>query len=165
MPDEEAFSVLVQLMKKYGLRGHFTPQMEQLHCRLYQFEQLLLDKLPHIYRYLHEQGIRSTMYASQWFMTLFAYKFPLDLVFRIFDIILAEGIDCIFKFALAVIQSNEKTILSMDFEPLLDFLKNGLFTEYQVCIIAKSFDHTRALLIGCCRMTTDVWSTMLALFL
>ncbi|KAG2178233.1 hypothetical protein INT43_003486 [Umbelopsis isabellina] len=101
MPDEEAFCVLVQLMKKYGLRGHFTPQMEQLHCRLYQFEQLLLDKLPHIYRYLHEQGIRSTMYASQWFMTLFAYKFPLDLVFRIFDIILAEGIDCIFKFALA----------------------------------------------------------------
>lgn len=72
------------------------------------------------------------MYASQWFMTLFAYKFPLDLVFRIFDIILAEGIDSIFQFALAVLQSNEKTILSLEFEPLLDFLKNGLFAEYQV---------------------------------
>ncbi|KAI8580220.1 hypothetical protein K450DRAFT_174028 [Umbelopsis ramanniana AG] len=131
MPDEEAFCVLVQLMGKYGLRGHFTPQMEQLHRRLYQFEQLLLEKLPRIHRYLDEQGIRSTMYASQWFMTLFAYKFPLELVFRIFDIILAEGIDSIFQFALAVLQSNEKVILSLEFEALLDFLKNGLFAEYQ----------------------------------
>ncbi|KAI9281228.1 rab-GTPase-TBC domain-containing protein [Umbelopsis sp. AD052] len=131
MPDEEAFCVLVQLMGKYGLRGHFTPQMEQLHRRLYQFEQLLLEKLPRIHRYLNEQGIQSTMYASQWFMTLFAYKFPLELVFRIFDIILAEGIDSIFQFALAVLKSNEKVILSLEFEALLDFLKNGLFAEYQ----------------------------------
>lgn len=134
MPDEEAFCVLVQLMGKYGLRGHFTPQMEQLHRRLYQFEQLLLEKLPRIHRYLNEQGIQSTMYASQWFMTLFAYKFPLELVFRIFDIILAEGIDSIFQFALAVLKSNEKVILSLEFEALLDFLKNGLFAEYQVRI-------------------------------
>ena len=32
------------------------------------------------------------MYASQWFLTVFAAKFPLNLAYRIFDIFLTEGL-------------------------------------------------------------------------
>ncbi|KAI7901356.1 rab-GTPase-TBC domain-containing protein [Cokeromyces recurvatus] len=132
MPDEDAFCLLVQLMNnKYGIRGHFTPEMDGLQLRLYQFDNLLQEYLPHISRHLKEQGINSTMYASQWFMTLFAYKFPLDLVFRIYDVIFTEGISSIFKFALALLKRNQTAILGFDFEHLLDFLKNGLFKEYK----------------------------------
>ncbi|KAI8394109.1 rab-GTPase-TBC domain-containing protein [Radiomyces spectabilis] len=131
MPDEEAFCVFVQMMNKYGFRGHFTPDMEGLHLRLYQFDALLAEHLPHVARHLQLQGVRSTMYASQWFMTLFAYKFPLELVFLIYDVILAEGASAIFKFAIALLKRNETTILGLDFEQLLDFLKNKLFEEYK----------------------------------
>jgi len=88
--------------------------------------------LPHVARHLKQQGINSTMYASQWFMTLFAYKFPLNLVYRIYDVIFTEGISSIFKFAIALLKRNQTTILGFDFEHLLDFLKNGLFEEYKV---------------------------------
>ncbi|KAI8047927.1 rab-GTPase-TBC domain-containing protein [Thamnidium elegans] len=131
MPDEDAFCVLIQLMNKYGLRGHFTPEMDGLQLRLYQFDELVKEHLPHVSRHLNEQGINSTMYASQWFMTLFAYKFPLNLVFRIYDVIFTEGIGSIFKFAIALLKKNQTTILGLDFEHLLDFLKNGLFEEYK----------------------------------
>lgn len=132
MPDEDAFCVLIQLMNKYGLRGHFTPDMDGLQLRLYQFDALVQEHLPHVARHLKQQGINSTMYASQWFMTLFAYKFPLNLVYRIYDVIFTEGISSIFKFAIALLKRNQTTILGFDFEHLLDFLKNGLFEEYKV---------------------------------
>lgn len=134
MPDEEAFGVLIQLMSNYGLRGHFTPNMEGLHLRLYQFDSLVAEYLPHISRHLQRRGIDSTMFASQWFMTLFAYKFPLDLVFRIYDMVFVEGLEAVFKFALALLKRNETHLLELDFEHLLDFLKNGLFEEYKVTL-------------------------------
>lgn len=104
MPDDEAFCVLIRLMNDYGLRGHFTPDMEGLHLRLYQFDMLVEEHLPHIARHLNQQGVGSTMYASQWFMTLFAYKFPLNLVFRIYDLVLVQGISSIFQFAIALLK-------------------------------------------------------------
>ncbi|KAI7868868.1 rab-GTPase-TBC domain-containing protein [Spinellus fusiger] len=129
--NEEAFCVLIQLMHKHSLRGHFTPDMEGLHLRLYQFEALVAEHLPHVSRHLEQQGVGSTMYASQWFMTLFAYKFPLNLVYRIYDVLLAEGIVSIFKFSIALLKHNQAAILGLDFEHLLDFLKNGLFEKYK----------------------------------
>ena len=67
---------------------------------------------------------------SSRFMTLFSYRFPLDLVFRIVDIILAEGAESILRFALALIKHNSEKIVKLDFEPLLEFLKTGLFDLY-----------------------------------
>ncbi|KAI9360817.1 rab-GTPase-TBC domain-containing protein [Zopfochytrium polystomum] len=130
MPDEEAFCVLVQLMKAYNFRELFTKSMSGLHLRLYQFDRLLEEMLPVIAKHLEGQDIKSTMYASQWFMTLFAYRFPLELVFRIMDIVFAEGIEAIFRFSFALLKRNQDVILSLDFEPLLEFLKVGLFDVY-----------------------------------
>ncbi|KAI9280687.1 rab-GTPase-TBC domain-containing protein [Sporodiniella umbellata] len=82
MPEEEAFCVLVQLMNKYGLRGHFLPQEGLISRRLYQLSGLLGDHLPHLHRHFELHGIKSDTYANQWFNTLFAYKFPLETVYH-----------------------------------------------------------------------------------
>ncbi|KAG0300138.1 GTPase-activating protein [Dissophora globulifera] len=131
MPDEEAFCVLVRLMNSYDMRGHFTPDMNTLQLRLYQFEQLMEETVPIVHKHFQNQGIRSTMYASQWFMTLFAYKFPLDLVFRIYDILFVEGVESLLRFAIALLKANHDKILNHDFDTLVDFLKNGLFDHYK----------------------------------
>ncbi|KAF9393088.1 GTPase-activating protein [Podila verticillata] len=130
MPDEEAFCVLVRMMGSYEMRGHYTPEMNMLQLRLYQYEQLMEEQVPIIHKHFQNQGIRSTMYASQWFMTLFAYKFPLELVFRVYDIIFVEGIDSLLRFAIALLKANHDKILNHDFETLIEYLKNGLFEYY-----------------------------------
>ncbi|KAF9105040.1 GTPase-activating protein [Mortierella sp. GBA35] len=130
MPDEEAFCVLVKMMSSYDMRGHFTPDMNTLQLRLFQFEQLMEETVPMIHKHFLNQGIRSTMYASQWFMTLFAYKFPLDLVFRVYDTLLVEGVETLLRFAIALLKANHDQILNHDFETLIEFLKNGLFEPY-----------------------------------
>ncbi|KAI9486962.1 MAG: rab-GTPase-TBC domain-containing protein [Benjaminiella poitrasii] len=131
MPDEAAFCVLVKLMSHYGLRGHFTPQMETLHERMYQFNQLLQTHLPQVHWHLDAQGVLPSMYASQWFMTLFAYRCPLELVYRVFDLLFVEGSNIILNFALALIKKNQQTILSLEFESLLDFFSSGIFDAYK----------------------------------
>ncbi|KAF9298517.1 GTPase-activating protein [Mortierella antarctica] len=130
MPDEEAFCVLVRMMSSYEMRGHYTPDMNILQLRLYQYELLMEEQVPIIHKHFQNQGIRSTMYASQWFMTLFAYKFPLELVFRVYDIIFVEGIDSLLRFAIALLKANHDKILNHDFETLIEYLKNGLFEYY-----------------------------------
>jgi hypothetical protein len=92
MPEEHAFCCLVHFMHTYQFRSLYTPKMELLELRLYQFDHLVQELLPKIHDHLVNEGIRSTMYASQWFLTLFAYRFPLKLVYRILDIVFATGV-------------------------------------------------------------------------
>lgn len=132
MPDEEAFCLLIRLMQSYDLRGHYLPEMPGLHLRLFQFDRLLEDFLPMVYTHLTRQGVKSSMYASQWFMTLFSYRFPLDIVYRIFDNIFAEGIEAIFRFGIGLMKKNEDKLLSLQFENILDFLKEGMLEVYRI---------------------------------
>jgi hypothetical protein len=132
MSDEAAFCVLVKLMNQYELRGYFVPKMEALHERMYQFDQLLLLHLPQVHRHLDAQGIKSSMYVSQWILTLFAYRCPLHLVYRVFDLVLLEGAHMILHFSLALMKKNQKTILGLEFESLLKFFASDIFDLYEV---------------------------------
>lgn len=75
MPDEEAFCVLVRLMDSYNLRSHYLAEMPGLQLRLYQFDRLVEDCLPLLHNHIVRKGIKSSMFASQWFMTLFSYRY------------------------------------------------------------------------------------------
>ncbi|KAL5631239.1 hypothetical protein ACGC1H_006925 [Rhizoctonia solani] len=132
MPDEEAFCVLCRLMHSYDLRGHFLPDMPGLQLRLYQFDRLVEDVLPVLHVHFIRQGIKSSMYCSQWFLTMFSYRLPLDLVFRIMDTVFANGIEAIFGFSLVLLYNNEEKILKLKFDQILEYLKGPLFDSYKV---------------------------------
>ncbi|KLU81641.1 GTPase-activating protein GYP5 [Magnaporthiopsis poae ATCC 64411] len=131
MPEEEAFCLLVRLMNHYNLRDLFIHEMPGLHKHLYQFERLLEDLEPALYCHLHRKGISSHLYATQWFLTLFAYKFPLQLVLRIYDLILSEGLSAILKFSVLLMQKNAAALLQIsDITALTAFLRDRLFDVY-----------------------------------
>jgi len=132
MPEEEAFCLLVRLMNQYHLREMFIQEMPGLHLHLYQFERLLEDLEPALYCHLHRKGAAPQLYATQWFLTLFAYRFPLQLVLRIYDLILSEGLEgAILKFGIVLMQKNAETLLGMtDMSALTNFLKDRLFDVY-----------------------------------
>ncbi|KAF2712152.1 RabGAP/TBC [Pleomassaria siparia CBS 279.74] len=132
MPEEEAFSLFVTLMNKYRLRDLFVQDMPGLHLHLYQFERLLEDLEPALYCHLHRREVKPQLYATQWFLTLFAYRFPLQLVLRIYDLILSEGLEgAILKFGIVLMQKNATALLAMkDMATLTTFLKERLFDVY-----------------------------------
>lgn len=130
LSEYDAFCLFVQLMKGYDFRSLFLPEMPGLHLKLYQFERLIEDRLETVHTHLKRQGVLPSMYASQWFLTLFAYKFPLSLVERIFDIVVAEGYEAVLRFGFALIVKSADRILQLDFDDLLPFLKDSIFDCY-----------------------------------
>lgn len=58
------------------------------------------------------------MYASKWFLTLYASTLCLPVSCRIMDIFLSEGIDIIFKVALALLTWTKDDLLALDMESM-----------------------------------------------
>ncbi|KAK5136857.1 hypothetical protein LTR08_001779 [Meristemomyces frigidus] len=131
MSEDEAFTLLVRLMSKHDLRSLFTADMAGLHLRLYQFERLLEDLEPALYCHLKRRNVGPQLYATQWFLTLFAYRFPLQLVLRVYDLIFSEGLTAILKFGIVLMQRNREALLEMkEMSQLTTFLKEKLFDVY-----------------------------------
>ncbi|KAK4518141.1 uncharacterized protein ATC70_001492 [Mucor velutinosus] len=132
MSEEDAFCVFVRLMETYGLRTLFTLRMEGLHLCLFQFDVLLLEQIPELHAFLSAQGIHPQMYASQWFLTVFAYILPLPLIFRIYDIMLAEGVtETVMRIALALLKKSTHPIVALtEFEDVMNYLSTQLMTPF-----------------------------------
>ncbi|CAI2175177.1 4895_t:CDS:2 [Funneliformis geosporum] len=132
MSEAQAFCVFVRLMETYDMRTMFTLNMEGLQLRLYQFSCLLSQIIPSLHSHFRLHGIHEAMFASQWFLSLFAYTYPLPLVFRIYDVVFAEGApETIMRVAIALLKKNEEKLLELgEFEELLDFLTTKLYDTY-----------------------------------
>ncbi|KAG0342544.1 hypothetical protein BG004_005658 [Podila humilis] len=133
MDEREAFCVFVRLMETYDMRTMFTLNMEGLQLRLYQFSALLSEHLPMLHAHLSFHTIHAAMYASQWFLSLFAYTYPLPLVLRIYDVVFTEGApETIMRVAVALLKKNEEKLMQLqEFEDLLEALSSNLYDVYE----------------------------------
>jgi hypothetical protein len=52
------------------------------------------ELMPQMGEHFKKEMINSSMYASQWFITIFSYSFPFSLALRIWDVFLAEVVSC-----------------------------------------------------------------------
>lgn len=113
MADSDAFCVLVKLLENYDLRSMFAADMAGLHLKMFQFESLLAAQLPEIDAHLRSLNI-NTIYASQWFMSLFAVTCPLPMLVRIYDTMFLEGVtETLMRTAMAILKRNKYNILNM----------------------------------------------------
>lgn len=48
--------------------------MPGLQLRLFQFDRLVEDLIPLLHVHFLRNGVKSSMYAGQWFLTLFSYR-------------------------------------------------------------------------------------------
>lgn len=119
MPEEEAFAVLVQIMQQHRMRDMFKPSMAELGLCMYQLENLVQEQLPELHVHFQSQGFQTSMYASSWFLTLFTTTLNLAISCRVMDVFLSEGMEFIFKMALAMLVLGKEQLLSMDMEAML----------------------------------------------
>ncbi|XP_027849734.2 ecotropic viral integration site 5 ortholog isoform X1 [Aphis gossypii] len=126
MPEEEAFAVFVKIMQDYKMRDMFKPTMAELGLCMYQLEHLVQDHIPELFVHFQSQSFHTTMYASSWFLTLFTTALALPTACRIIDVFLSEGIEIIFKVALALLQLGKDDLLCLDMEGMLRFFQKEL---------------------------------------
>ena len=88
MNEEEAFWVMVELLKHMKIQGMYMKGLPLLHQYYFQFEVFVKEKLPALGKHFEEQMITPWMYATSWFMTILSIDLALKLVVRIWDIFL-----------------------------------------------------------------------------
>lgn len=110
-------------MEHYDLRASFTPDLHGLHVKIYQFRCLLRDNLPVLSGHLDELQV-DPAFVSQWFLSFFAVTLPLPFLYRLYDVIFAEGAsETIMRVALSVMRKNEARILAYtEMEDVLQLL-------------------------------------------
>ncbi|XP_078250143.1 TBC1 domain family member 1 isoform X7 [Pogona vitticeps] len=124
MSEEEAFKMLKFLMFDMGLRKQYRPDMTILQIQMYQLSRLLHDYHRDLYNHFEAHEIGPSLYAAPWFLTMFASQFPLGFVARVFDMLLLQGSEVIFKVALSLLGSHKPLILQHEsLETIVDFIK------------------------------------------
>lgn len=119
-------------MEQYDLRACFLPDLSGLHVRIYQFRELLKQCLPELSNHLEDLQV-DPAYVSQWFLSFFAVTCPLPMLFRIYDVIFAEGAsETIMRVALSLMRKNEARLLAMtELEDVMQLLlSRGLWDCY-----------------------------------
>ena len=122
----------LRLMEIYDLRHCFVPDLSGLHVRIYQFRELLGQFLPTLSNHLDELQV-DPAYVSQWFLSFFAVTCPLPMLFRIYDVVFAEGAsETVMRVALSLMRKNETRILACtEMEDILQLLlSRGLWDCY-----------------------------------
>src|SRR5215469_11542221 len=110
-------------MEDYDLRSCFLPDLSGLHLRIYQFQKLLYQHLPELAAHLNHLQVEGA-YLSQWFLSFFATTCPLPMLFRIYDVIFAEGAsETIMRVALSIMRRNERKLFGFtEFEDVMQLL-------------------------------------------
>ena len=90
--DEEVFTMVVRMfvhdrLQFKGLYEEGFPLIK-LYCEV--FWLLLEKKLPQVYSKLKKVGIPDEIWIFQWFISMFLYNFPLDVVKHLWDFILSK---------------------------------------------------------------------------
>ncbi|KLU81775.1 hypothetical protein MAPG_00856 [Magnaporthiopsis poae ATCC 64411] len=130
MPDKQAFCVLVRLMENYDLRSCFLPDLAGLHVRIYQFSQLLRANMPAISAHLDDLQV-DPVYVSQWWLSCFAVTAPLPMLFRMYDVLFAEGVsETLMRVALSLMRKNETRLLACsELEDAMQLLLSRAFWD------------------------------------
>jgi hypothetical protein len=91
--------------------------------RIFQFSSLLKQHNLALFKHLKELGVEPA-YLSQWFLSCFAVTCPLPMLFRIYDVIFAEGAnETVMRVALALMRRHEERMLaSHEFEEIMQLL-------------------------------------------
>ncbi|CAG9473457.1 unnamed protein product [Plasmodium vivax] len=121
--EEDAFFMLIALIEKYHLNDLFSSDMSLLNEDLYILDQLLLLFFPKISLHLKKENVHSSMFASQWFITLFSYSISIVYVVRIWDFFFIHSHSFLFRVALAYFKLQEEALLGESFEGILNRLK------------------------------------------
>ncbi|CAK9320059.1 unnamed protein product [Citrullus colocynthis] len=127
MSEEDAFWLLVALLKgavHAPMEGLYLAGLPLVQQYLFQFDNLVREQLPKLGEHFTREMINPSMYASQWFITVFSYSFPFHLALRIWDVFLYEGVTIVFKVGLALLKYCHDDLVKLPFEKLIHALRN-----------------------------------------
>ena len=139
MPEDSAFWMLETLMTDFHLQGLYQDGMPGVYRAIYTSQELGLAFLPKTFRHLQEVQLSASLYATNWFMTLFACALHIETVLRIWDCLFLEGPKIIYRVFLGLLKLCEKDLKGQNFEESLQTIKDKAQTVSADELLSAAF--------------------------
>ncbi|KAL0080701.1 rab-GTPase-TBC domain-containing protein [Phycomyces blakesleeanus] len=135
MNEAQAFRLLTILLSSRSdmmdFRSLFFPSTDGYSPFLEYFDFLMAAKLPNMYNYMLSGDIRPSVYISHGFKSLFGLQGPAYLIENTIDLLLIEGPWILPYCMLALLESNEDTIMKMNHDEIPGFLWKDVFKPFE----------------------------------
>ncbi|KAF5341603.1 hypothetical protein D9758_014082 [Tetrapyrgos nigripes] len=110
--EEEAFWVLAAIVERLLPEDFFSPTLLPSRACPLVLLDYVREYLPKLYTHLINLGVDLPAICFSWFLSLFTDCLPVETLFRVWDVFLVDGLDVLFRVALAILRSNEQELLS-----------------------------------------------------
>ena len=127
LQEEIAFKLFSFLMSASGcdMRSLYLPGLAGIQGKLSELESNLRTRHPRLSSHFEIHGVSAVLYASSWFLTVFASTFPVMFSARIIDIVIQErSLDILMRVAITILAAAEEDIIGLsDLEDIVNFIK------------------------------------------
>ena len=111
-----------------GIRGFYSENFPLLKAYMYIFEHYFGKKMPELKSHFAKLDMPNEVWVSKWFQTLFTICLPMKYAIRVWDFILAYGLEFIISFTIALLKNHESDLLKLeDSFDVIDYFKT-IFT-------------------------------------
>ena len=121
------YFLLKLFSSSYDIRGFYIDGFPLLNYFNFAFNIIFAKFLPKLKEHFENLIIPDEAWIGKWFQTLYTICLPLNLVTRLWDCIISEGLEFMFNFSLALLQNFEDELLKMeDSVDVLEFFKKHM---------------------------------------
>lgn len=110
---DEAMALLAvrQLLVKLGTRSWYTEGMRQLRADTAVLEDLVRERLPSLHEAFRAHNFELMFASSKWFLCLFATALEGEALYRVWDLMLCDGIEVVIRVAFVLVSRRAEMAL------------------------------------------------------
>ncbi|KAI5981945.1 rab-GTPase-TBC domain-containing protein [Pisolithus albus] len=112
--EEEAFWVLCAIVEHILPEEFFSPSLLPSRACPLVLLDYVQEFLPKLFAHLSVLGVDLPAICFSWFLSLFTDCLPIETLFRVWDVFLVDGLDVLFRVALAILRSSEQELLQCE---------------------------------------------------
>lgn len=130
-----------KLIMKLGTRCWYTDGMKQLRADTLVLEDMIRDRLPAVHTSLRNHKFDLIFVTSKWFMCLFASTLEEEVLRRVWDVLLGDGIEAVFRISLTLFAFQAKAITQIQSQDDLIFLMQDWQPDCSAeALLQKAYD-------------------------
>ncbi|XP_033119110.1 uncharacterized protein LOC117118591 isoform X3 [Anneissia japonica] len=114
MDEETAFWSLVAIVENCFPSNYFDISLIGAQADQSVLKELLQIKLPRLHAHLEDIGIEMCSFTLNWFLGIFYDIIPFEVMLRVWDCFLLDGLEALFRFAVGLLQMHELSLLEKD---------------------------------------------------
>ncbi|XP_017515238.3 TBC1 domain family member 2A isoform X1 [Manis javanica] len=111
--EESAFWCLVAIVETIMPADYYSKTLMSSQVDQWVLRDLLSEKLPKLMAHLGQHRVDLSFITFNWFLVVFADSLISNILLRVWDAFLYEGIKVLFRYALAIFKYNEEEILRL----------------------------------------------------